>query len=139
MRRTNTITPVFVDSAPDQLEAGVLYISEKYRTAIHKCCCGCGEEVVTPLSPVEWCLHKEGATVSLHPSIGNWDYNCKSHYLIIRNKVKWAGTLSKRGIKQARTRDKTHKKAYIAVTNSEKSWRGRIWLLLGRFIQKFRP
>jgi len=137
MRRTS-ITPEFVDSAPDQLEDGVLYISEKYRTAIHKCCCGCGEEVVTPLSPVEWRLHKEGATVSLHPSIGNWDYNCKSHYLIIRNKVKWAGALSKRGIEQARARDKSQKKAYVALTNSQRAWHSRFWSSLTRFLQKFR-
>lgn len=134
MRRTK-ITPVFVDSAPDQLEDGVLYVSEKYRTVIHKCCCGCGEEVVTPLSPVEWRLHKEGATVSLYPSIGNWDYKCKSHYLIIKNQVVWAGALSKRGIDLARARDKLQKKEYIAVTNSQKSWLDRLWSLLAKFFQ----
>lgn len=137
--RSTKIKPVFVDSAPDQLEDGVLYVSEKYRTAIHKCCCGCGEEVVTPLSPVEWCLQKEGATVSLHPSIGNWDYKCKSHYLIVRNQVIWAAPLSERGIEMARTRDKAHKKAYIAISNSQKSWHGRLWSLLARLFQMFRP
>ncbi|WP_373282870.1 DUF6527 family protein [Leeia aquatica] len=38
------------------------------------CCCGCGEKVITPLNPAKWHLLKEGGTVSLSPSIGNWNY-----------------------------------------------------------------
>ncbi len=30
-----------------------LYISIPYVTAAHKCPCGCGEEIVTPLSPTD--------------------------------------------------------------------------------------
>ena len=39
-----------------------------------RCCCGCGEEVVTPFSPAQWQMSFDGEAVSLHPSIGNW--NC---------------------------------------------------------------
>ena len=35
-----TVIPQYVELMPGQLEDGVLYISEKYGTAIHKCCCG---------------------------------------------------------------------------------------------------
>jgi len=41
----------FVEFIPDQLEDDTIYISIPYATVTHKCCCGCGTEVVTPLSP----------------------------------------------------------------------------------------
>ncbi|WP_318271273.1 hypothetical protein [Sphingobacterium cellulitidis] len=41
----------FVEFMPEKVEEGVLYVSIEYCTAIHKCVCGCGHEVVTPLSP----------------------------------------------------------------------------------------
>lgn len=79
----------FVKSVPDVLEDGVIYVSVDYATAIHKCCCGCGNEVVTPLTPEGWKLTFDGKTVSLDPSIGNWNFKCKSHYWITRNIVEW--------------------------------------------------
>jgi Family of unknown function (DUF6527) len=80
----------FVKSVPETLEQGVLYVSVEYATAIHKCCCGCGNEVVTPLSPKDWKLTFDGETVSLYPSIGNWNFGCRSHYWITKNRVEWA-------------------------------------------------
>ena len=80
----------FVEFMPDVLEEGIVYISIAYCTAIHKCVCGCGNEVVTPLSPTDWKVTFDGKTVSLDPSIGNWNFECKSHYWIIKNKVKFA-------------------------------------------------
>jgi hypothetical protein len=41
--------PEHVEFIPKALEDGVLYISTKYRTASHRCCCGCGTKIVTPL------------------------------------------------------------------------------------------
>lgn len=111
------ITAAFVDSVPDNLENGVLYISEKYKMAIHLCCCGCGEEVVTPLHSAGWHLHKEGAGVSLSPSIGNWKYKCQSHYWIYDNQVWWAGSLSSRQIARVKARDKADRVAYIQEIN----------------------
>jgi hypothetical protein len=104
MRITN-IRPRFVEYIPDQLEDGVLYISERFRTCSHNCCCGCGEEVVTPLSPAEWRLTKEGNSVSLWPSVGNWDYACRSHYVISRNQVKWAAAMNSKQIARVQQRD----------------------------------
>jgi hypothetical protein len=77
----------FVEIIPDELEEGVLYITIEYCTAIHKCVCGCGNEVVTPLSPKDWRLTFDGKSVSLYPSIGNWGFECQSHYWIKNNNV----------------------------------------------------
>ena len=89
-----TIQYKFVQFIPDVIEEGVLYISVEYCTAIHKCICGCGNEVVTPLSPTDWELCFDGKTVSLSPSIGNWSFECKSHYWIRKNRIYFARKLS---------------------------------------------
>jgi len=84
-----TLVHKFVRSVPETLDEGVIYVSIDYATAIHKCCCGCGNEVVTPISPKDWKLIFDGETISLEPSIGNWSYKCQSHYFITRNRVEW--------------------------------------------------
>jgi hypothetical protein len=81
----------FVEFMPETLEEGVLYVSMEYCTAIHNCVCGCGNKVVTPISPTDWQLQFNGKSVSLKPSIGNWSFDCQSHYWITNNKVSWAG------------------------------------------------
>src|SRR5690349_17052399 len=85
-----TLSHRFVKNIPEQLEDGILYVSVEYATAIHKCCCGCGEQVVTPLSPTRWKMTFDGKTISLRPSIGNWSFKCRSHYWITENRVEWA-------------------------------------------------
>ena len=80
----------FVEFVPNVLEKGVLYVSVTYGTASHLCCCGCGREVVTPITPTGWKLIFDGETVSLDPSIGNWNFPCRSHYWISNNRVEWA-------------------------------------------------
>ena len=50
------LVPEFVDYIPEQLNPGVLYVSMRYATVNHLCCCGCGLEVVTTLSPTDWRL-----------------------------------------------------------------------------------
>lgn len=81
--------PCFIARIPDELEQGVLYISEECQVAIHLCPCGCGEESITPFYPNGWDLIVEGDLVSLHPSIGNWYFPCRSHYWIKKNEVIW--------------------------------------------------
>jgi hypothetical protein len=85
-----TLQHRFVEFIPDVIQEGVLYISIEYCTAVHNCVCGCGNEVVTPLSPNDWEITFNGKTVSLYPSIGNWSFECKSHYFIKRNKIRYA-------------------------------------------------
>ena len=79
----------FVSLLPDQLENGKLYVSMEFASAIHLCCCGCGRQVVTPLSPTEWNLWFDGDSISLAPSVGNWNFPCESHYVITENRVMW--------------------------------------------------
>ena len=108
-----TISHKFVEFIPDQLEDGVLYISVSYGTAIHKCCCGCQQEVVTPISPTDWELTFNGKTVSLYPSIGNWNFKCRSHYWIRKNRIIWSESWSDSKIKKARDSDKKQKEKYF--------------------------
>lgn len=103
----------FIDLVPDVLEDGILYISVKYCSAIHKCVCGCGNEVVTPLSPTDWKLTFDGKTVSLYPSIGNWNFKCKSHYWITKSEVIHARRWSDWEIKEGRKEDIKKKKKYF--------------------------
>jgi len=115
------ITPQFVDLMPGQLQDGVLYISEKYCTAIHKCCCGCGQKVVTPLSPAKWQLHRYGDAVTLYPSIGNWNSPCRSHYWIRLNRIEWAGLMSDKQIRRVQERDQRDSQCYIEQINARKA------------------
>jgi len=45
------------------------------------------DEVVTPFTPTDWKMTFDGETVSLRPSIGNWNDACRSHYVIERGRV----------------------------------------------------
>ena len=81
MSRTHCLEHRFVQYIPEALDEGVLYISVEFATASHACCCGCGNEVVTPIDPVGWTLSFDGVTVSLSPSIGNWQLSCQSPLL----------------------------------------------------------
>ena len=107
----------FVEIIPDAVEDDVLYISLKYCTAIHKCVCGCGNEVVTPISPMDWKLIFDGKTVSLSPSIGNWSFNCQSHYWIKRNEIVYAREWDKEEIQFGRINDKKRKSKYYNKEN----------------------
>ena len=111
----------FVEIIPDAVEDGVLYISLKYCTAIHKCVCGCGNEVVTPISPTDWKLIFDGKTVSLSPSIGNWSFNCQSHYWIKRNEIVYAREWDKEEIQFGRTNDEKRKAKYYNKENESVS------------------
>jgi hypothetical protein len=112
--RAQSIRPEYVEFIPKVLEEGVLYISKKFRTASHRCCCGCGTKIVTPLRETEYRLTERGDTVSLHPSIGNWNHPCQSHYWIRENRVDWAGAMSKAQIRAGRAHDDASKEAYFA-------------------------
>ncbi len=105
MRRM-TITHTFVEYIPERMEPGVLYISRRYATASHLCCCGCGLEVVTPLNPDKWRLLDRDGAVSLFPSIGNWSFPCQSHYWIDGDRVRWAAAMSAVQIARVQARDR---------------------------------
>ncbi|MFF9150339.1 DUF6527 family protein [Streptomyces sp. NPDC014861] len=106
MTPPDTLRPVFTETFPQAMDAGVLYISIAYRTCGHLCCCGCGQEVVTPLSPAQWSLTYDGENVSLTPSIGNWSLPCQSHYWIRDGRVRWSSRYTPADIHQNQDRDR---------------------------------
>ena len=105
---------LFVDHIPEAIEPGVLYISMNYVTATHQCCCGCGNEVITPITPTDWSLIFDGESISLSPSIGSWTLPCRSHYFIDRGRVIEAPPWSERQVAAERARDRRAKANYYA-------------------------
>lgn len=118
--KTQVITPKYVEHLPEQLEEGVLYISEEFALTAHKCCCGCGEDVYNKLGPAKWRLIKlPDGGVSLDPSVGNWKYACRSHYFIQKNRVIDAGPMSAKAIEAVQERDRRDRDRYIAQMNAQ--------------------
>lgn len=113
MNRKAVLKHEFVEFLPDRLADETLYISIAYATVAHTCCCGCGCEVVTPLSPTDWQLTFDGETISLYPSIGNWNFPCRAHYWIENNGVRWAPRWTEREIAAGRLKDRVAKKRYF--------------------------
>ena len=88
-KKIERLHPSFIEHFPDHLEPGVLYVSMKYAICAHSCACGCGQKVITPLSPTKWKLIYDGETVTLYPSIGNYGFPCQSHYFLTKGRIKW--------------------------------------------------
>jgi hypothetical protein len=120
------------ESFPVEMEPGILYVSLEYRTCAHLCACGCGEEVVTPLSPALWRVTYDGETVSLAPSIGNWALPCRSHYWIDRGIVSWADRYSRGQASRARNDDRRD----IQRLGAPGPWRSLIDQVSGKILCK---
>ncbi len=103
-RRQTEFSPEFVEFIPESPKEGVLYISIRFATATHRCACGCGQIVVTPIKPADWSLTWNGEEVSIYPSIGNWNFPCRSHYWIRRNRIVWARRWDVRKVEDERAR-----------------------------------
>jgi hypothetical protein len=108
----------FVEFIPEPLDPGTIYISIRFATASHLCCCGCGQKVVTPITPTDWRLIFDGKTVSLDPSVGNWGFACRSHYWIRNNRVLWAEQWTDSEIKRGRSEDRNHKTDFFKGANT---------------------
>jgi hypothetical protein len=118
--KTNiTLKDEFVEFMPEVLEEGILYVSMEYATVIHKCCCGCGNKVVTPLTPTDWKLTYDGHGISLDPSIGNWSFPCRSHYWIKGGRVKWSTRWSDNEVEAGRSKDRSVKAHFYGTPESE--------------------
>jgi Family of unknown function (DUF6527) len=129
----HTVRPEYVESFPKTLDDGVLYISKRFRTSCHQCCCGCGTKIVTPIRPTEYRLTERDGLISLHPSIGNWNHPCQSHYVIRDNKVLWAEKMLPSDIKRGRVRDDAEKDAYFGAT--EEGWWWKVIRWIGRLFR----
>lgn len=138
MTRSETIRPEFVEFIPGTLQSGVLYISRKYKTASHLCCCGCGNKVVTPLNPSGWQLTQKRGLVSLYPSIGNWNLSCQSHYWIRSNRIQWAEKWSREEIDAGRKSDfLARRQLFDAPRRREGVWR-RLVNFIGSLKRRWR-
>lgn len=76
------------------MEDGILYVSHRFGLAIHMCACGCRIQTVTPLNDIEhpksgWSYKEEDGKPTLHPSIGNQQFPCKSHYWVTDGEIVW--------------------------------------------------
>lgn len=107
-----TLQHRFLEFIPQELEDNILYVSIEYCTTAHLCMCGCGNKVITPLAPTSWKLTFDGKTISLYPSIGNWNFECQSHYWISNNKVKYVEKWSRKQIENGRLSDVNQKLEY---------------------------
>jgi hypothetical protein len=113
MRVSDRVTHRFVNHIPTRLEERTVYVSVEFATATHLCLCGCGSEVVTPLSPTDWALTYDGASISLDPSVGSWSLPCRSHYWIRKGRVRWARQWTPEEIEAGRRGDQVAKAAYF--------------------------
>jgi hypothetical protein len=87
--KVHRLAHAFVETVPERMAPGTIYVSLPFATAVHLCACGCGEEVVTSIGPLDWSVEWHGASVSLHPSVGNARLPCRSHYYVRRGRVEW--------------------------------------------------
>jgi hypothetical protein len=77
----------------------------------------------------------DGEAVTLRPSIGNWDHPCRSHYLITRNKVEWARSMSAAQVESGRVQDEAMREAYFKAI-AWPWWRraaSAVWTLIRQF------
>lgn len=126
--KINKVTHRLVEYIPETIEDGVVYVSQTYGTAVHNCCCGCGEEVVTPLTPTDWSAKVEAGRLTLYPSIGNWSFACQSHYWIQKGQVVWSYQLSPTQISEIRRADKRLKDLHFKEVNRAKHPSFFAWL-----------
>jgi hypothetical protein len=131
--KISTIRPIYVESFPTALEDGILYVSRQFSSACHRCCCGCGTKIVTPLRSTEYRLIDVRGQVSLYPSVGNWNHSCRSHYVIRNGRVIRAGTMGAAEIEEGRERDEAEKRAYYS--RPAPSWLPYIWSLLKNLLR----
>lgn len=116
---------------PKELKPGILYVSEEFGAAAHLCACGCGSKIRTPLGPTEWTLEETSRGPTLHPSVGNWQKTCQSHYVIHQGEIIWAGKWTKAQIAAGRRNEEERRKKYYDVLDRQ---RGGILYKLRRWV-----
>lgn len=126
--KTLNIKLVEVDSMPRELEPNILYYSERFGTASHLCACGCGAKIRTPIDVNEWSIVKTEQGPTLHPSVGNWQKECKSHYYIRKGKIVWCGAWTEKQIQEGRYREQQARIDHYNRMYSKQSVLYKIWL-----------
>ncbi len=116
---------------PKELKPGVLYVSEEFGTASHLCACGCGAKIRTPLGPTEWELEETESGPTLHPSVGNWQQVCQSHYWIYRGEIEWSDKWTPEQIAKGRRRKEERRRTYYDALDRQRDGvvrRGWRWM-----------
>lgn len=106
--RLKSVTPEFVEHIPadgKELVPGIVYISMKHKTVVHRCPCGCGELSEFMLDPIRFRIEYDGKSVTFDPSIGNSNLQCRSHYWIRRNEIRWCAPMQEWATEQAQRRE----------------------------------
>lgn len=130
--KARALTPVFTEYIPAEPEPGNLYISMPFETAVHLCACGCGSRVVTPFGPHDWALTFDG-TVSLRPSVGNGQQQCRSHYYVRNDRIVWLPQVSAAATRAASSRDRAAQvEAVLQPLTGQAHWWRRIWKRMRR-------
>jgi hypothetical protein len=111
---------------PRKLASGILYVSEEFAVAGHLCACGCGNKVITPLGPAEWTFTEREGRPTLHPSIGNWQLPCRSHYVIAEGRIRWGDRWSEAQVATGRRAEAKRRQAYYAARARRNLWQ-RQW------------
>lgn len=102
-----------------ELLPGVLYVSEEFGAAAHLCACGCGVKIRTPLGPTDWAFEETDSGPTLHPSVGNWQQACQSHYWILRGEVIWADIWSPEQIAAGRHDEEECQRVYYEALDRQ--------------------
>ncbi|WP_127794355.1 DUF6527 family protein [Agromyces sp. LHK192] len=130
--RTEIFAPVVLKYIPRTLEPHTFYISEVYGTTAHLCACGCRTKVFLPLSPAEWRVKFDEVGITVRPSVGNWEFPCRSHYFITQNAVQWAAAWDQVRVEDGRRKDGHDLDKYFDARKRRKFWRRLRGRLLGR-------
>jgi len=116
---------------PQDLKPGILYVSEEFHTAAHLCACGCGSKVRTPLGPVGWSVEETRKGPTLRPSVGNWQKPCRSHYVITRGEVVWAGQWTPEQVAAGRLAEDERRRVYYeSRARAWGGWLRRLWRVI---------
>ena len=113
---------VEVEYLPDDLVEGRLYFSREYSIAAHKCACGCGSAVYTPIKAGEWQLSIEPRGATLFPSIGNWNLPCRSHYWLRGGRIQWSVEWSQAQIEAGRAAEERRRLQLHGQKYGLKKW-----------------
>lgn len=118
---------------PRDLEPGTLYVSKEYAVAAHLCMCGCRQKVVVPLSPAEWSVVERNGRPTLRPSIGNWQLQCRSHYLITDGRIEWAQEWTEDEVLAGRQAEQERRQNYYNKTEVKSGFWPRLWQFVRRY------
>lgn len=122
----NSIELRRVKYLPRELAPGILYVSEEFAVAGHLCACGCGNKVITPLGPSEWTFTERNGRPTLHPSVGNWQLPCRSHYIIDEGQIHRGDQWSDAQVAAGRRTEERRRQAYYASRAKRNLWQ-RLW------------